>query len=140
MSLRDAQAKVWRLNFVRSLQRQLALLHDKFPVLLSRLRAAPDSVVPAEFAAVDDLPVDMLTSMLDFLQLQEYVLSLFSKAASCPAASGSLVRSQRAQQALLSRRTSLRPPCLRSPRLHGFPSGINIRPLPARRLGRGRCA
>ena len=102
MSLRDAQAKVWRLNFVRSLQRQLALLHDKFPVLLSRLRAAPDSVVPAEFAAVDDLPVDMLTSMLDFLQLQEYVLSLFSKAASCPAASGSLARSQRAQQALLS--------------------------------------
>ncbi len=102
MSLRDAQAKVWRLNFVRSLQRQLALLHDtsrgsKFPVLFSRLRAAPDSLVPAEFAAVDELQVDMLTSMLDFLQLQEYVLSLFSKAASCPAASGSLVRSQRAQ-------------------------------------------
>jgi len=33
MSLRDAQAKIWRLNFVRSLQRQLALLHDRFPVL-----------------------------------------------------------------------------------------------------------
>ena len=102
MSLRDAQAKVWRLNFVRSLQRQLALLHDKFPVLLSRMRAAPDSPVPPEFAAVDDLPVEMLTTMLDFLQLQEYVLSLFVKAAASPAAPGSLVRSQRAQQALQS--------------------------------------
>ena len=82
LSLRDAQAMVWRQGTVRELQLRIAVLHDNFPVLLTRMRATPSLRIPEGFASLDHLPMELLTAILDYLLVQDYIRALLLKAAS----------------------------------------------------------
>ena len=102
LSLRDAQAMVWRQGTVRDLQLRVAVLHDHFPVLLSRMRASPALRIPADFASVEHFPMELLTALMDFLNVQEYIRALLLRAASQAVPLAGALKSQRAQQSLKS--------------------------------------
>ena len=100
LSLRDAQSMVWRQGTVRELQLRLAVLHDSFPVLLTRMRSVTGLHLPEDFASLDYLPMELLTSFMDFLLVQDYIRALLIKAAAQPVALSCALKSQRAQQDL----------------------------------------